>query len=264
MVIITDNTNRIDKNRFYYACSLYSETKSGEKARSIGTLGEKSLHAVLKWYYEPDGSRHEIPVGDYVADIVGEDGVIEIQTRNFSRLKPKLAGLLALCRVTVVHPVIVSKRVISIEGATGEVTSARKSPRHGSLYTEMRELYTLRSLLTSDNLTLRFPMLTADEYRTFGVKTSRRKKQRTRRGEYVSDIIPTDIIDEIVLGKPSDYSAFIPEGLPGEFCAAEFALAAKTDPSNARMAIRLLVTMGLAHPVGKKGNRIIYALTPQA
>ena len=52
----------------------------------IGTLGEKSLHAALKLYYEPDSSRHEIPVGQYVADIVNEEGIIEIQTKHLSSM----------------------------------------------------------------------------------------------------------------------------------------------------------------------------------
>lgn len=260
MVIITEHTNHIDKKRFSYACSQYNAAKADRKSPSIGALGEKSLHAVLKWYYEPDGSRHEIPVGEYIADIVGEDGVIEIQTRNFSRLKPKLTGLLALCRVTVVHPVIVSKRVISIDAVTGEFISSRVSPKHASLYTEMRELYTLRELLDSDRLTLRFPLLTADEYRTFGVSTRRRKKQRTRRGEYVSDVMPTDIVGEIVLSEPSDYAALIPDGLPPEFSAADFARTAATAAGNARMAIHLLVSMNLAQPSGRQGNRRLYRL----
>ena len=205
MVIITYNTNNIDKQRFNYAISLYQAHKNTGYANTIGTLREKSLHAVLKWYYETDGSRHEIPVWDYIADIVGEDGIIEIQTRSLSHLKPKLTGLLEVCRVTVVHPIIVNRRIISVNGETGEVISVRKSPKHQSIYTEIRELYSLRDVLTNGSLTLKFPLLTADEYRTFGVKTKRRKKQRTRLGEYVSDIVPTDIIDEISLCEASDY-----------------------------------------------------------
>ena len=35
----------------------------------IGTLSEKTVHAILKNYYEPDEDYHEIPVNGYVADI---------------------------------------------------------------------------------------------------------------------------------------------------------------------------------------------------
>lgn len=264
MVIITDSTNNIDKQRLNYAISIVQAHKNTGQVNSIGTLGEKSLHAALKWYYEPDGSRHEIPIGEYIADIVGEDGIIEIQTRSLSHLKPKLSGLLELCRVTVVHPVIVNRRIICVSCDTGEVISVRKSPKHENIYTEMRELYSLRDMLTNRNLTLKFPLLSADEHRTFGVKTKRRKKQRTRMGEYVSDLVPTDIIDEISLSDASDYSVLIPEGLPVEFGAAEFASAAGTDTANARMALNLLIRMKLASQTGKIGNRKLYRIASES
>ena len=40
----------------------------------IGTLGEKSVHAVLKAAYEPHGENREVAVGGYVADILGSLG----------------------------------------------------------------------------------------------------------------------------------------------------------------------------------------------
>jgi hypothetical protein len=53
-----------------------------ESSSGIGTLGEKALHSILKYTYEPDVSRHEIKVGGFYADIVNEQGIIEIHTRN--------------------------------------------------------------------------------------------------------------------------------------------------------------------------------------
>ena len=143
---------------------------------------------------------------------------------------------------------------------TGEIISVRKSPKHGSVYSALRELYTLREFVTDGRLTIRLPFLTADEYRAFGIKTNRRKKQRTKNGEYVSDTVPTDIIDEIILAQPSDYAVLIPAGLPENFGAADFAAAARTDPAAARMALNLLVRTGLASRTGKNGNSIVYKL----
>ena len=41
-----------------------------EKDRGgIGTYNEKTLHAVLKNFFEPDSAYHEIPVNNYIADI---------------------------------------------------------------------------------------------------------------------------------------------------------------------------------------------------
>ena len=246
----------VDKEAFRAACEkAASRPRAGD---SIGTLGEKSLHTVLKWYYEPDGSRHEIPVGSYVADIVGEHGVIEIQTRGVAHLKPKLSELLEAAPVTVVHPVILRKRIVNLDGNTGEVTSVRFSPKRGSLYTAMRELYALKPLLPQQRLTVRLPLLEADEIRSFGVRTRRRKKQRTRQGEYVSDLLPTDIVDEIILAQPSDYEIFLPGHLSGSFGAAELAEAAATDLPAARRVLNLLTFLGLTEAIGKDGRRTVY------
>ena len=224
----------------------------------IGVLGEKSLHAVLKLYYEPDPSRHEVPVGDYVADIAGEDGITEIQTRGLARLKPKLAGLLEIARVTVVHPVIASRRIVNLDGDTGEVLSSRMSPKHGTLFSAMREIYSLRDFLPREGLTLRLPLLTAEEFRRFGVRTNRRKKQRRNGKEYLSDVIPSELLGEWIFCEPEDYAALIPEGLPRPFHAGDFAAAARTNEASARMAIQLLARMGLARDAGKSGRRRIW------
>ena len=64
------------------------------------------MHAALKSYYEPDFESREVKVGGFVADIVGENGIIEIQTRGFDRLGRKLDAFLEAVRVTVVYPVL--------------------------------------------------------------------------------------------------------------------------------------------------------------
>lgn len=251
-------TSNIDRDKFRLACEQFASSERA--ANSIGTLGEKSLHATLKWYYESDGHRHEIPVGNYVADIVGEQGIIEIQTRNFVKLKPKLAELLEAARVTVVHPLISQKRIINTEFKTGEVTSSRKSPKRCTIYSAVHELYAIKPLLDHPNLIIKLPVLSADEIRVYGKHTKRRKKQHTRKGEYVSDIIPTDIFNEITLAEPQDYRTFLPESLPQEFNSADFAEIAGTDVYAARRILNILHDMKLVRRTGKRGNTILYTL----
>lgn len=72
----------------------------------IGTLSEKTVHAVLKHYYAPDESQHEIPVEGCVADIFNGKEIIEIQTRSFDRMRPKLERFLPLYPVTIVYPTL--------------------------------------------------------------------------------------------------------------------------------------------------------------
>ena len=57
---------------------------------SIGTLSEKTLHAFLKNYYEPDIDKQEIPIDRYVADIFTGQEIIEIQTAQFNSMRDKL------------------------------------------------------------------------------------------------------------------------------------------------------------------------------
>ena len=74
----------IDTKRFLQARKEALGRVGG--AGGIGTLSEKALHAALKSYYEPDFESREVKVGSFVADIVGENGIIEIQTRGFDRV----------------------------------------------------------------------------------------------------------------------------------------------------------------------------------
>lgn len=249
-------TSRIDKAKFNRACEQFA---ASEHVRSsIGTLGEKSLHATLKWYYESDGDRHEIPIGNYIADIVGEHGIIEIQTRNFIKMKPKLAELLEAVHVTVIYPLINQKQIINMDYNTGEVISSRKSPKRENIYSSVHELYAIKPLLKNPNLTIKMPVLSANEIRVFGVHTQRRRKQHTRKGEYVSDIIPADILDEIILSEPRDYRMFCPENLPEAFNSADFAQAAHSDIYTSRRILNILNYMDIIENTGKNGRTKIY------
>ena len=61
-------------------------------ASAIGTLRERPLHASLKRWYARPGDRVEVAVDGYVVDLVRGDLLIEIQTRGFATLRPKLHG----------------------------------------------------------------------------------------------------------------------------------------------------------------------------
>ena len=51
----------MDQARFLEACRW---ALSGEGApQGIGTLGEKALHRAVKYYFQPDPEKREVPVG---------------------------------------------------------------------------------------------------------------------------------------------------------------------------------------------------------
>ena len=47
--------------------------------QGIGTLSEKTVHAVMKNYYAPDTDMHEIPIENFVADIYTGQEIIARQ-----------------------------------------------------------------------------------------------------------------------------------------------------------------------------------------
>ena len=168
----------IDQKRF----NLAKEKIVGQdrERNGIGTLSEKTVHAVLKNYYAPDESTHEISVGGCVADICTGEEILEIQTRSFDRLREKLDRFLPLCPVTIIYPIPHEKRLIWIDEETGELSAPRKSPLTGNPYMAFKELYRIRRYLLRDGLRLKLVLLDMEEYRLLNGWSRDKKKGSTR------------------------------------------------------------------------------------
>ena len=150
----------MDQARFLEACRW---ALSGEGApQGIGTLGEKALHRAVKYYFQPDSQQREVPVPPYVADAVTPEGILEVQTRSFRRLQPKLQTFLSQRPVTVVYPVPAKKTVAWLT-EEGEVTPAHKSPLKPTAGSVLPELYQLGELLFHPNLRLCVLLLEVEE-----------------------------------------------------------------------------------------------------
>lgn len=221
----------------------------------IGTLAEKSVHAVLKNYYEPDEDRQEIPIGNYVADICTCGEIIEIQTRQLNKLRDKLNAFLPLYPVTVVYPIPRQKWLIWIDEESGELSQKRKSPVKGNPYTAFPELYKIKMFLKDPNLKLRLVLLDMEEYRLLN-GWSRDKK----RGSSRFDRIPIKLVEEVEINCPSDYMQFVPYELEGSFTSKEFARAAHIHISLAQVVLNILYHVGTVTRVGKKGKQYLYAV----
>ena len=248
----------MDQERFLRAVEAAAAREKGiiidedgiARQTGIGTMGEKGVHSTLKHYYEPDVSCHEIPIGGYVADIVGERGVIEIQTAGFYKLREKLTAFLEAARVTVVWPCVVKKRLITIDKATGEVQSVRRSPKKASRYGLLCELWGLGDLLLHPDLSIVIAMLEADEYRPAGQARSRRRRGALNGVER----IPTAFVGEMCFDCPDDYRRLIPEALPDRFTMAQFSSAAGFSSLQTSGAIKALLKLGVIAEDGKEGR----------
>ena len=219
----------------------------------IGTLAEKTVHAILKHYYESDEDKQEIPIENYVADIYANGEIIEIQTRQFDKLRKKLEAFLPLYPVTVVYPIPREKWLIWIDEESGEMSSKRKSPKKGNAYMVFPELYKIKMFLKDENLRIRPVLLDMEEYRLLNGWSRDKKKGSSR-----FDRIPKDLVEEVEIDCRQDYLQFVPYELEEPFTAKTFAKAAHIPVSLAQVTVHILNYVGVIRQVGKQGNAYLY------
>nr|MCR5400749.1 hypothetical protein [Treponema sp.] len=122
----------------------------------INTLNESSLHKKLKEIYSlEEGSRREVEENGKIYDIItGQGEIIEIQTRNLSKLLPKILDLLEKGKkIKIVHPYI-KEKIINTYSEEGKLLSSRKSPKKENIYSAFRELTGLYPVLLNKNFSL--------------------------------------------------------------------------------------------------------------
>lgn len=221
----------------------------------IGTLAEKTIHAILKNYYAPDEDMHEIPIENYVADIYTGSEIIEIQTRQFNRMREKLTAFLREYPVTIVYPIPREKWLIWIDEESGELSKPHKSPVKGNAYMAFKELYKIKMFLREPNLHLRFVLMDMEEYRLLNGWSQDKKKGSCR-----YDRIPSRFVEEIVVDEPKDYMQFIPYELEGPFTSEQFAKAAHIRKPLAQTVLNILTHMECVERIGKEGNSYLYGV----
>jgi len=238
----------MDEARFLQACREVME--DGRSPGGIGTLGEKSLHAALKRYLEPEERFREVTVGQYVADIVNPEGIIEIQTAGFGRLREKLGFFLEHYPVTVVYPVAGLKWLISMSG-DGGLAPRRKSPKAGGPWELLTELYSIREHLGKPGLRFCVPVLEVEEYRL--------KDGRGRRGYTRWERMPVRLMDEVWVNGPADARLLLPPGLGEKFTAKEFCACGRFSKMRGSLALSAARELGAVEKVGTKGRAYLYS-----
>ena len=240
----------MDEHSFAAACRAVQEM--GRVEQGVGTLGEKTLHAVLKRMIEPDLSRHEVKLGRYTADVLNEHGVFEVQTRNLHKLKPKLTALLPYWPVTVVVPVVETKWLLMMDPETGELKERRRSPKRGRAAAILPDLAYLKPLLKDPNLSFLLVRLEGEELR----KPSHSRWRPVTPLEFA----PTRFLGTVCLKTPADYAALLPPDLVNEFTARELAKALGLPAGQGSAAANVLAFMGAIRQTGTKGRAYLYGI----
>lgn len=226
-----------------------------EKPQGIGVYNEKSLHRVLKRLICEDESAYEIPVGRFVADVLCDGHITEIQTRQLDRLLPKLKYYIESTdfTVTVIFPIIREKNIIRIDRETGEILRHRKSSAHGAISDILPQLYGLREIFPSERITYCALLIDGEEHRYSEAVRYRRS------GRYDSLFFPLRLIDMKDIADTSDLYELIPE-TKDVFSASDYARLRKRKGKALYSELNFLCSAGLLRRE-KDGRRYLYYKT---
>lgn len=254
--LMVDRLKQIDKKgmdkAFYDALSLV--VLNERRDQGIGSLQEKTIHRVLKNYYEADKRQQEIPIEGFYADILRDDGsVVEIQTKSFDRLRPKLEVFLKEHIVTIVYPMVDSRTLCYIDEDTGEILRRRKSPKHMKDEETFVELYRIKSYLSHPNIRIKLVVLECEDYYFESQSASGRSLYLKK-----FDSMPLGIVREVDLNRVEDYMQFVPLDLEEDFTLKEYSKASGLSHDLAGISLRVLTELGILSRVGKRGNAYLY------
>ena len=225
-------------------------------SHSIGTESEHSLHRDLKFRYAGRKGRTETEIAGFVADGINAKGeIIEIQTGSFGPLNKKIRDLAARGKVTVVHPVILTK-YIEVFDTKGNRLYRRKSPCRGCPWDLFDAMIYAPDLPLVPGVTVELVMVDADEKRVRDGKGSWR-----RRGVSIRDRTMTAFHKRIRLGKPSDYLQFVPFKKNEKFTSALLKEKAGIPIGLAQKTLYVLTKIGVIKKTGKQRNAFVYKLT---
>ena len=237
------------------------QAQGGHADQGIGTYAERRLHSTLKSFFCPDAACHEVKFKGCIADILisreTKPLIIEIQTRQLFKLQRKLIRYGEDADVVIVYPVLADKKTAWVDPTDGRIcTKLRQSPKKRTRYSAYRELSSIKKFLNKENICVCLMLLRCEEYRFLDGWSQDRKK-----GAHRADVVPTDLLEVILLNSPEAYSKLIPEDLPGEFTADLFAKSAKVSVPDARLGLNLLAELGLVCEKGKQGRKKLWTLS---
>ena len=244
-----------DRERFDRARLSVLSDGDGVSRSGIGRLSEKTMHRVVRLYIEPDISRHELRVGDMIADVLCGTEVYEVQTRSFERLENKYRALPDGYSMTAVLPLPRTKRISVIDPDTGEISAPRKSPKTGQFYDAFAELYRARALIGKPGFRVMLLLIDMTEYRY----VSRVKNRYGKFGYIRCDRVPVSLEGELMLERSGDYSSLIPRELPEDFTVRDFSAACRLTRKMSYRAVKVLEYAGAVRRVGKQGRELIFS-----
>lgn len=215
-------------------------------------MTEYSLHQEIKTYIAVPGDRFEVPLGNYIIDVLRENLLIEIQTKNFSAIKQKLQTLTKTNKVLLVYP-LPERRTITCIAKDNTVIYQRKSSKKGVLVDVFRELVMIPEVIGSENFSLEILFVEDEEIRCADGKGSWR-----RRGVSIKERHLLGVNRRVLFQNKADYLSLLPDSLSGVFTNNELASQAKISARVARQITYCYRKSGFLQVTGKRGNAFVF------
>ena len=219
-------------------------------------MNEKPLHVALKEWYTRPGDRLEVAVDGYLVDIVRGDLLVEIQTRSFSAIKQKVAGLARRHPVRIVYPIAREKWILRMAEDGTRPLGRRRSPKHGIPADVFEELVSFPELLLDRNFSVELLLIREEEVRHQDPRRGWRRK-----GWVTEERRLLKVLDRMVLEAPGDLAALMPDGLAEPFTTADLAQAIGRPRRLAQRMAYCLRATGCIATAGKQGNAVLYSRT---
>lgn len=220
---------------------------------NIGTYNEQTQHLLLKLFYESDINCHEVSYAGYIADILNDKGIFEIQTVGFRALHDKLAVYLSSYPVTVVYPVSYRQRICWIDPETGESSVGRYTTYPKAKYKLIAELLSLLPIFPNEKLSIHVVSMDVSRHKLLDGYGTDKKKRATK-----LDTVPDELLDITVIKDIDDIRDFLP------FCSGDIITSNNISEAlglrrrQLWRAIKFLTLTKLIVPEGKNGNAILY------
>ncbi len=234
----------------------------------IGRLAEKQMHSALKTFICPDKTKHEVTIASsplyspregecakarkYVADVLCDGRIYEIQTGSFAPLREKIKWILENTGydVLLIHPIAQTKWVSKID-ENGKIFGRRKSPRRGKIEDIAGEIYYIQEFIGSQRFSLSVVMTEAEQYVRAGKRQGRRLKKY--------ELIPMSLLGTYIFKSAEDYRIFLPDTLPNIFTVKDFSSHSKIYGRDAYSIVKVLCFLGICEEHGNIGRARAYA-----
>ncbi len=220
----------------------------------INTFNENPLHRALKEWCAGPGAEYEVALDGYIIDAIVDGILIEVQTRNFTKMRTKLRKLVQSHSVRLVHPVSYEKWIVRLD-PDGQQLSRRKSPKKGRVEDVFGELVTFPQLMAERNFSLEVVTIQEEEIR---IVDGKRRGRRWKRDYVKEERRLLKVLDSQRFVQPRDMAALIPDTVAEPFTTTDIANARDLPRFMAQKMAYCLREMGAIVPLERKKSGIQY------